>query len=224
MTESKLLQIRETIKLAKAQEAQTQELQKYLESSLPRLHHAIDLPKQAPSQALLDFVVQYIQQVPDILETLTQVLKETGTYESCEVFVTIAQEFFLKPPEIIQNHKGLQALIDEAYLAHRLIEEVNDRLLMLSGTQLVPLDMTLPNIVIHDLLGEEFANQLDLAVHYAIEALFQDTVLDQTQLNRLKRIAQSTAWVHHLTNIPSLATHQDVHLKLNTSTAPQSVH
>ncbi len=221
MTEPKLLQIRETIKLAKAQEAQTQELQKFLESSLPRLHHAIDLPKQDPSQALLDFVVQYIQQVPDILETLTQVLKETGTYESCEVFVTIAQEFFLKPPEIIQNHKGLQALIDEAYLAHRLIEEVNDRLMLLSGAQLVPLDMTLPNIVIHDLLGEDFANQLDLAVHYAIEALFQDAVLDQTQL---KRIAQSTAWVHHLASIPSLANHQDVHLKLNTPTTPQSVH
>lgn len=224
MCEPKILQIRQSIELATAREQQSHELQQYLQSALPRLHTAIDLPEQNPSAALLEFVVQYIQQVPDVLETLVQVLKQSGTYESCEVFVSIAEDFFLKPPEIAQVRPGLHALINEAYLANRLFEELNDRLLMLCGTQLMPLDMTLPNIIVHDLLGEDFANQLDLAVHYAIEALFQQQQFDRNQIARINDVRWKQAWVSLLARWPNLAENSDVQLRFNVSGNTDSIH
>lgn len=224
MCEHSILQIRQSIELAKQQEAKTHELQSYLQKSLPRLHKAIDLPKENPSQVLLNFVGRYIQQVPDVLEALTKMLQNSGTFSSCEVFIHIAEDFFLKPPEIIQSHTGLQALINEAYLAHRLIEELNDRLMMVSGVQLIPLDMTLPNIIVHDLLGEDFANQLDLAVHYAIEALFQQELIDTETLAEWAKSQDLKQWQKILANSPSFEHNEDIQLNLHTSSSSDSVH
>lgn len=225
MCEQAILQIRQTIELAKAQELQSHDLQHYLQGSLPRLHKAINLPNQNPSAALLDFVLQYIQQVPDILEALISVLKQSGAYDSCEVFVHMAEDFFLKPPEIAKRHSGLHALINEAYLTHRLLEEMNDRVTMLSGARLMPIDMTLPNIIVHDLLGEEFANQLDLAVYYAIETLFEDENFDQQQVSQLQEKAHTQAWLNLLRRWPNLAEDSEVQLRLRLQPAdPDSVH
>ncbi len=224
MCEQPIVQIRQSIKLAERQEAQTHDLQNYLCASLPRLHKAIDLPDENPNQALLNFVVQYIEHVPDVLETLTTLLKEADIYEACEVFIHIAEDFFLKPPEIIQTHTGLHALIDEAYLAHRLMEEVNDRLIMLCGVPLTPMDMTLANIIVHDLLGEEYANQLDLAVHYAIEALFNQDELDNGQLRAMLKVKNIKHWKDVLKRWPGIHGNDgDILLNLRPSTA-DSIH
>lgn len=172
MSHNTILEIRESIALARLQEHHTQELDNYLTGMADKLHNAIGLPSNGPEKALLTFVILYIEHVPDFLQALTEAMQECNIYKHGKVFLEIAADFFVKPPEILKNHTGLHALIDQAYLAHRLIEEVNDRLLFLCNTPLTPMDMTLSNLVIHDILGEEYANQLDLAVHYAIEALF----------------------------------------------------
>lgn len=172
MSQNNILQIRETIALARLQEHESHELETYLSGLSDHLHKAIDLPKAEPAKALLQFVLLYIEHVPDFLQALSEAMKEANIYSYGKVFIEIASDFFVKPPEVLESRKGLNALIDQAYLAHRLIEEVNDRLLFLCNTPLTPMDMTLSNIVIHDILGEQYANQLDLAVHYAIEALF----------------------------------------------------
>lgn len=176
MSES-ILHIRETIALAREQERESHQLQTYLQTRLPCLHPSIALPRENAVQALLEFVQLYIEQVPDFLEALRQLLREANIEDTAESFIAIAEDFFLHPPDVIKDHCGLQALIDEAYLAHRLIEEINDRLELTCGFSLPAFDMTYSNIIVHDILGEEFANQLDLAVHYAIEALFQTDAL-----------------------------------------------
>lgn len=215
-----LSQIRQSIALAQAHEAQTHALQAYLKAALPRLHKAIELPSSDPCGALLNFVENYILQVPDVLEALVKTLQDTGTLSKCEVFVKIAEDFFLKPPEIAQHHTGLHALIDEAYLAHRLIEEVNDRLLLVSGRPLIPIDLTLANIVVHDLLGEDFANQLDMAVHYAIEAIFASHTTDLADVFTNAGRAPSESWAELFRRWPALAEPSNVQLKLGFGETP----
>lgn len=177
MSEHKILLIRESICMARNQEVQSGELLHYLEALAPRLHRAIQLPDDQPAQALLAFIIRYVEHVPDFLEALTALMRQANIYDHGKVFISIAEDFFLQPPAIAQQHSGMHALIDEAYLAHRLMEEVNDRVLMSCGVPLTPMDMTLSNIVVHDLLGEEYANELDLAVHFAIETLFDNSNL-----------------------------------------------
>jgi len=171
MISEKILHIRKCIEEARKSESETHSLERYLDDKLPKLHHAIKLPETDQSKVMLRFLTSYIEHVPDFVEALTELVQKAGIYDQARVFLEIAEDYFIKPPNITHEHTGLRALIDEAYLAHRLIEEVNDQIMVDCGLPLAPIDMTVSNVVVHDLLGEEFANELDLAVHYSIEAL-----------------------------------------------------
>ncbi len=223
MREQNLALIRQSISNALLQESQTGDLERYLNALTPKLHKAICLPQDNPTQSLLQFIVRYIENVPDFLEALETLLVQANIEQEGRVFLSIAEEFFLNPPEMVTREQGLKALIDEAYLAHRLIEEINDRLLMMCGCPLSPMDMTLSNIIVHDILGEEFANQLDLAVHYAIEALF-----DPASLHRHQSVAdylktnKGAYWGDTLNRWPCLAGDSAISLEFQSGVSSKA--
>ncbi|SMF13567.1 hypothetical protein SAMN02745866_00852 [Alteromonadaceae bacterium Bs31] len=223
MTESRILHIRESIVEAERIEAQNHQLRVFLEAKLPELHHSIALPDENALDALLTFVTQYIEHVPDFLEALTQLTKDAGVYQYAEAFLTIAEDYFFKPIELTEGRDGLLALIDEAYLAHRLIEEINDRVMMASGLPLAPMDMTLSNIIVHDLLGDDFANQLDLAVHYSIESLFEsDNFFRSADFKKYLQHHHDDGWVKAVEKWPCLA--GDSAIQLNLDHKPAAYH
>jgi len=53
------------------------------------------------------------------------------------------------------------------------LEEVNESCIHRIGQPLIPLDMCLSNIMIHTLIGEPFANELDAMVELRVERLFE---------------------------------------------------
>lgn len=221
MTSDKISLIRKAIDQARAEEAHTRQLETFIATAAGGLHQAIDLPDADPVRALADFVIAYIEQVPDFLQTLDELMLSCGLREQGRVFITIAEDFFLQPPELVKQCGGLRGLIDEAYLAHRLMEEVNDRLIMLCGIPLTPWDMTLANIVVHNLLGETYANELDLAVHYALEALFEpDRSLENGAIAQFVARYQACDWEARLRGWPSLAGNTDIRLRFSDADAP----
>ena len=196
-----------------------------MKTKLPSLHQAIRLPKDHESEAMVEFVTRYIEHVPDFIDALTELSQEAGIYESTKRFLIIVEDFFLHPPELTQDHKGLEALIDEAYLAHRLFEEINDRLMMKIGGPLAPMDMTRSNIIIHSLLGEEFANQLDLAVHYSIECLFQnDALLNNRKFRSYINHCNNHQWHKTLEQWPCLAGDLSIELTFDRRRTTESLH
>jgi hypothetical protein len=218
MNQGKTALIREAIAQARAEESVSRELETYMSAAAKSLHGAIALPEENPGQALTAFVIGYIEQVPDFLQTLEELMYACGLHEHGRVFITIAEDFFLQPPELIKHWGGLRGLIDEAYLAHRLMEEVNDRLMMLCGLPLTPADMTLANILVHDLLGEEYANQLDLAVHYAVESLFAPgQTLQNRNLQQFLSRYKDADWESRLRGWPGLDEESGIRLRLSTS-------
>lgn len=225
MRKNQLHIIRESIKAALIYERNTGELRAFLDALAPKLHKTISLPQDMPGGTLWGFIVHYIKTVPEYLEVLTKLLQEAGTLGEAQVFINIAEEFFIDPPETVQQQAGLKALIDEAYLAHRLIEEINDRLLMLCGAPLTPMDMTLSNIIVHDLLGEEFANQLDLAVHFAIESLFNpEEINEHSAVNAFLSRHNAAAWGEALENWPCMARDLAISLELSSSQQAGPLH
>lgn len=201
----KINSIRNNIASVLESEAGQHELDQIVSALVPRLHDAIQLPGKAPQQALQQFVVRYVRNVPEFLQTLQQLFTEAGLEADGQTFLNIATDYFTQPPDGARPANSLYGLIDAAYLAHRLIEEINDRLLMLCGRPLTRMDMTLSNIVVHDILGDNFANQLDLAVHYAVEVLFDPAKVSQhTAL--LKSLArQDSRWQAFEDQWPCLA-------------------
>lgn len=219
------MQIRESIAVARKTEAEKHTLEYYLKDRLPSLHHSITLPEENPHQALLEFVIRYIEHVPDFIEALVELTQDAGIYDYAKTFIAIAEDYFLKPRELMNERSGMQLLIDEAYLAHRLIEEINDRITLVCGIPLAPLDTTLSNIIVHDILGEEFANQLDLAVHYAIEALFNtDSLLRDDNFKNYVNKHKYNGWDEVKKRWPCLAEDSAISLNLTHSTMSSFLH
>lgn len=158
--------IQDTIDAALAHEARTGHLRHQLDLALPELHATLLLPPGGPLEALLGFVTRYVQSVPGCLRLVTAVSRRMGFYDYAAPFLHLAEDYFLHPPDALATEVGLQALLDEAFLAHRLLEEVNDHHIRHVGTQLLPLDMTEANIIVHHLLGDEFANRLEELVQF----------------------------------------------------------
>ena len=166
--------LREQIQTAQQHEAETGLLTRQLESKLAHLHPAIQLPEADTKGVLTRFVAAYIEEVPDLLDAANEVAREAGIESQIKPVLKIAEQYFLQPPAIMAGHVGLDGLLDEAYLAHRFVEEVNDLYIKHLGQPLIPLDMTVANLIAHQLIGETFANQLDEVVHHAIDEMLND--------------------------------------------------
>ncbi len=211
MNNSDILKIRKTISAAIVLEQQSHHMAGRLRAIIPTLHNAIRLPEDRAAEALLHFVHRYIKHVPDCLEAFSSIIDKTSVNDPIEVFLNIAKDYFLSPPEVIADHLGLDALLDEAYLAHRLMEEVNDRCINANGTPLAPIDMTRANLVAHYLIGEEFANQLDTAVCYSLEQLLShDNILQQAPLQGFMADRSRDNWNKDLKKWPCLADSVDI--------------
>ncbi|WP_460239444.1 hypothetical protein [Aurantivibrio plasticivorans] len=219
MSKPRTMQIRETIRHAKEQSDYTEGLRALIVKQLPKLHGAIQLPESNPEGALLDFVIRYIEHVPNFVDALRGLTKEAGIYDDyASVFITLAEEFFTQPPEVLADHNGLDALMDEAYLAHRLIEEVNDRLIAHSGIPLVPMDMTRANLIVHELIGEPFANDLDFVVHYSTEIHMdkEKELSNNTNFRRYVDEHKKNGWSTELNRWPCLADDLDINLEFES--------
>lgn len=211
--------IRQTIAMAKEFELESGEFDRLLQDHAERLPSSIALPgsdsSQQASKALYDLVTRYVEHVPDFLEAIYQMAEQAGIDSDIEPFLQIAEDYFLKPPEVIEGHRGLDALMDEAYLAHRLMEELNDRFISQCGIPLAPLDMTRANVIIHHLIGEPFANDLDGIVQYAAESLVsEEQVFETEKFKQYAKDHQQRGWSEELKRWPCLTQDLSVELQI----------
>ncbi|WP_413793282.1 MULTISPECIES: hypothetical protein [unclassified Pseudomonas] len=190
--------LREQIQNAQQHEAETGQLARQLQSQLPHLHRAIQLPEANANAVLARFVAAYIDEVPDLLDAANEVAREAGIEPQIKPVLKIAEQYFLQPPTIMTGHVGLDSLLDEAYLAHRFVEEVNDLYIKHFGQPLIPLDMTVANLIAHQLIGEAFANQLDEVVHHTFDEMLNEETfaLESVETYREKLSSPETgaAW------------------------------
>lgn len=173
----KIFELRERVRTAREEEGSTDALRQWLDRKLPDLHRAIRMRDDA-GNSLFNFIQAYIERVPDILEAAQSVANHAKMRPQLIPVLKVAEDFFLQPGAMPESHRGLLGLLDEAYLAHRLVEEVNDRYVNHGGESLIPMSNTKANVIVYELLGEEYANQLDAAVDEAVNGLLPEDVFD----------------------------------------------
>ena len=196
--------IRQLIRQAQEQDSASGKLLEFVECRKGHLHNAIKLPADKATKKLADFVVRYIKHVPDFIDAIRTMAQEAGIYEDVQPLLKIASDYFLSPPSIVDSHSQLQALLDEAYLAHRLLEEVNDRFMAKSGIPLAPMDMTLANVIAHELIGEPFANELDQAVLFSAELLLDEQGFNGEHIEDYVITHKVNGWTRELERWPCL--------------------
>jgi hypothetical protein len=164
-------EIREIIRAAIRSEEETHQLRQRLQRQLPALHKKLVLPEPEPVTALMAFITGYIKSVPSCLRLVTAVSKRLGFFDYAAPFLHLAEDYFFQPPENLPHDGGLEALLDESFLALRLLEEVNDHHIKHLGRPLLPLDMTEGNIIVHHLLGDDLATRMEQLVQYTAQHL-----------------------------------------------------
>lgn len=163
--------IRGIIFRAREHEEQTRALETDFGQRLEQLQDRLVLPEQNPARALVHFVGQYIDYVPVFIDGAEEISRQNNIYDYVSPFLHLAEDYFLAPPLEIDENSGLHALLDEAFLAQRLIEEVNDRHISRYRSALLPLDLTRANIIVHHLIGDPLANRLDALVEQTVNRL-----------------------------------------------------
>jgi len=203
--------IRSIIATALAFEHQHHRLQRAFEGRLPELSVQLQLPSKHTASRLVDFVAQYIGYVPDFLDLVRSSPDNCGRNDLVAPALNLAEDFFLAPPDAHSREQDLEALLDEAFLAQRLLEEVNERQLRLGRPPLLSFDLTRANIIVHHLLGDEAANRLDTLVDSSLEMLLSDGSRFASYHEQPDHVApELRAWQE----LPCLSRNADIDLRL----------
>lgn len=163
--------LRKTIDAALLHEAETGQLRHRLREELPELQNRLVLPEPQALDSLMSFIKSYVGSVPGCLSLVTAVSKKLHFHDYAAPFLNMAEDYFLQPPEELRTTGGLEALLDEAFLAHRLLEEINDHHIRQLQRPLLPIDMTEANIIVHHLIGDDLATRLEHLVQLAASNL-----------------------------------------------------
>ncbi|WP_020208533.1 hypothetical protein [Gilvimarinus chinensis] len=204
--------IRQLIDGAAQAESETISLVDRLHLRHPQLHSAIHLESDTAPLLLADFVVRYIEHVPDFIEAIHAIANEADISSGVEPLLDIAIDYFLSPPDLLKGHSAMESLLGEAYLAHRLLEEINDRFIGLGGAPLVPMDMTRANLIAHELIGEPFANELDQAVLFSADLLLTEYNFKGEAFERFFCKHREQGWSVELSRWPCLAADRAIFL------------
>lgn len=186
-----------------------------MQKRIDHLHGAIKLPPEAAVNALQGFVLRYIEHVPAFVNAIAQITREAGIEDRVAPLLNIACDYFLAPPDLINGHSRMEALLDEAYLAHRLLEEVNDRFIGYCGIPLAPMDTTKANVIAHELIGEPFANELDQAVIFSAELLLSEYSFQSENFQRYITLHRDRGWSEELRRWPCLASDLAIGLRFD---------
>lgn len=149
---------------AKEEEFSSGELFDFLHEKLNALPAVIELPENEPIVALRDFILEYISHLPSFVTAVKIAANEAGISEYVDPFLQMALDTFATAiAEDLSNVRMLD-LLEHAYLGHRLVEEVNDQYIVHSGIPLMPMDITKANVIVHQLLDEAIAVNIDCSV------------------------------------------------------------
>lgn len=209
-------EIQELIEAANQQEAKSNDLFNKLTLQMKRLPSSISLPEEEPALALKIFVIEYITHVPSFIGAVSFAAKDAGIDAYVSPFLDVATDFLLSPKGHPDKVLGLPDLMEQAYLAHRLIEEVNDQYIVRAGIPLIPMDVTKANIIVHHLLGETLANNLDDVVEEtARQMTSQDIVYSSDKFQRYVETRKGKGWDQVWKQWSDMTKSLDVDLSLN---------
>ena len=128
---------------------------------------------------VIDFVTEYIESAPKLMQIVEDAAHDYDAEKCIQPLLDAIEKFFLTEDDIIPDHLGLAGLLDDAYLAHTLLEAISDKYEAHSGQALLPKEAYETNSFIRRLIGEPFVSMLDKHVASTLEGLCQVQEIDR---------------------------------------------
>lgn len=163
--------VNEIINQAKAVEFRSRYLQRTLTTQSWQLPELISVDADPAAPQLLNFIIDYIELAPQTLACIANSAKRVGLDYLFQPFLQTAMDYFMRPAIILNFNTGLDGLMIRAYQCHRLIEELYENNRSLRNSKICELESTQANLLVHHLIGEPFANEIDESVIYTMSKL-----------------------------------------------------
>lgn len=196
-------------------EASKADLRNHLTANLASLHHAVNVNSLSPVESLMEFSFEYIACVPEHLSAFEALAEEAKIKEYVQPFLSLIVTYFINPPETLNQFEGLHRTLHQAYLCHRTLEELNDKILGIVNAPLAPLDMSMANIICHNIIGEENAAALDHLVMMSVELSDVDlSLFDQNTVQEFFKQRQLHGWQSVLERWPCFTKDMSVLLEI----------
>ncbi|GAA3963532.1 hypothetical protein [Allohahella marinimesophila] len=143
-------------------------LQLWIGRRLGQLPGRISIADKDAGAALGAFVRLYISVVPALLQCLARDAEPDGLLSAiCAQCV----RYFTELPEAVTGQSGVSGLLIKAYRCHRLVEEFRDTYPDLGRSEAFHFVNDEANLLVHQLVGEPFANEVDMACENDLDQL-----------------------------------------------------
>lgn len=121
-----------------------------------------------PERRLTAMLIHYCRLLPILLEEARNVTANDENAGDFDPLYDLVAEFFssLEPGRLAF---GILGILDKVYFGHRLLEEWHDRRRLHTQCAALSWDTSLSNLLVHTLIGDAYANELDAAVMEIIE-------------------------------------------------------
>lgn len=116
----------------------------------------------------IGFIRQYVGSTPRLLDAVHDASRAAGVESSLIPVLVAAEDYFLRSVDFIPDHLGLVGVLDDAYLAHSLLQQLSDSHRASTGAPLLPIDLARANALVRHMLGPTATNSLDAAVQEAL--------------------------------------------------------
>lgn len=164
-----------------------QSLQRFI-AVFHRKHPALLMVEHGtPEQRLTDMLIQYCRLLPILLDEARGVAAQDNRVTAFKPLHEIVVAFFssLEPKRL---EFGVLGILDKVYFGHRLLEEWHDRRRLVTRCASLSWDTSLSNLLVHTLIGDAYANELDAAVLEIINK--QPRAFDVTNARGISRQQQ----------------------------------
>ena len=172
--------ISQIIAQASEQEAKTGQFRQQLAEALDGLHALIYIDGNDPAEALHHCV--------------RLCANNAGVSDLFAPFIRTATSYFSSPSVLLARFDGLEGLLIKAYQCHRLMEEMYENNRSFRNSNLMEPEATQANLLVHHLIGEPFANELDQSILITVRQIAGSPDYYDLNLTPFVTQASDEAW------------------------------
>ncbi|KAA8982943.1 MULTISPECIES: hypothetical protein [Gammaproteobacteria] len=195
MTPESITQI---IAQAVARESAGGQFQQALRTRAEVLHGLFRVEAEDPAAALYGFAREYVEMTPGLIHCVRICAERAGVDALFHPFLKTATGYFAHPSVLLAGYEGLEGLLVKAYQCHRLMEEMYENNRSFRNSNLLEPEATEANLLVHHLIGEPFANELDQAILITVRQIVGSG--DYYDLDLAPFVAQASdeawQWMH----------------------------
>lgn len=156
--------ISQIIAQAVAQESVSGQFHRRLQTKAQELHALFRVDADEPADALSGFAREYVEMTPSVIHCVQVCAHHAGVERLFQPFIEAATNYFAHPSVLLAGYEGLEGLLVKAYQCHRLMEEMYENNRSFRNSELLEPEATQANLLVHHLIGEPFANELDQSI------------------------------------------------------------